>query len=177
MAQGESKAGAYDDVLTQIVARLIDQLPEISASNCYFALDPDDLTSNPSSFIYVVSPVSGDFAEGNFVGGGIAALTTHSGCIVKIHSPSLVDKRKRDEVAIMGESRGVLRKASAVIAALSPTTADHPPQAGWVPRLGDYNLTSPFRPLGYAITKHQNDAIRAIEVTFGFEFDWDTTKQ
>ena len=177
MAYGESKEAAYDDVLDQIVERLISRVKEANQSNCYFALDPDELTSNSSLFIYVVSPVSGQFDSGAFVGAGIAGLTTHSGCIVKIHSPSLVDKRMRDAVAITDESRGILRKASAVLAALAPSTADNPPQRGWVPSLGDYALTSPFTPVGYSLHKHPNQAIRAIELTFSFEFDWDTTKQ
>lgn len=177
MAQGESKEAAYEDVLLQIVERLIAQIKGLDKSACFFALDPDDIGTSSGRHTYIVSPVSGEFREEAFVGAGIAALATHSGCIVKIHCPSLVDQRKRDSVAITGESIGVLRKASGVLAALAPSTAAHPPAAGWVPYVGDYALTSPFTPVGYSLSKNPNGAIRSIELTFKFEFDWDTTQQ
>lgn len=178
MAQGESKEANYDVVLDQIVKRLQDQLKDCNEVNCYFALDPDDLASNPADHIYVVAPVSGQFRLGAFEGGANSFVATNAGCIVKIHCPTLVDQRKRDAFAIMGESTGVLRKASAVLKALGPSkhNGNGIPSAGWVPILSGVNLTSPFVPVDYSIHKHENNAIRSIELRFSFEFDWDTTQ-
>jgi len=175
MAVGESKTGDYGTVLLQIVQRLRDIVETANEANCFLSLDPDDLPSNPGDHCFVVAPVSGKFDEGAFIGAGIAALTTHSGCIVKIHCPSLSDQAGRDVVAITDESLGLIRKASEVITALAAFTADQPPVRGWVPTLSDYALTSPFRPVGYSLHKNDTGAVRAIELSFEFEFDWDTT--
>lgn len=177
MAAGESKEADYGEVLLQVVARIIDRVDGANASTCYLALDPDSLDHNSGRHTFIVSPLSGDFSEGAFVGGGIAFLETKSGCIVKIHCPSLADKAGHDVLALTDESLGLLRKASAVISALAPSTAAHPPQAGWVPSVGDYGLTSPFRPVRYSLHKHPNNAIRSMEILFSFDFDWDTTQQ
>lgn len=175
MAAGESNTGDYGVVLQQIVTRLRDIVETANEANCFLSLDPDDLPNNPGDHCFVVAPVSGKFDEGAFGGAGIAALTTHSGCIVKIHCPSLVDEGGRDATAITDESLGLIRKASEVITALATFTAANPPTAGWVPTVGDYALTSPLRPVGYSLHKNATGAVRAIELSFAFEFDWDTS--
>lgn len=177
MAVGESKEADYGEVLLQIVARLRDILKPANEATCYLSLDPDEVPSGPGDHCYSVSPLSGKAREGAWEGAGIRGLAVHSGCIVTIHLPTLSDELTRDVVAITGESLGLIRKASAVISALAPSTADDPAVRGWIPTKEDYSLTSPFRFLGYSLHRHENKAIRSIELTFQFEFDWDTTQR
>lgn len=173
MAAGESKAGSYADILVAIVNRLRATVDGCNEATCYLSLDPDTMPSNPGDHVYVVAPVSGHFREGSFVGGGLNFLTVHSGCIVKIHCPSLIDQSLRDVVAITDQSLGLIRKASAVLASLSPQESG----VAWVPMGPEYAISSPFTPAGYSLHKSEDQAVRAIELTFRFEFDWDTTQQ
>ncbi len=180
MAAGESKTGDYGEVLLQIVQRLITVIESANEATCFLGLDPDEFPTSPGDHVFVVAPVSGRFDEGAFGGAGIAALSTHSGCVVKIHCPNLIDDGSRDVTAITNESLGLIRKASAVISALAAFTqpaANSLPAAAWVPTLDSFNMTSPFRPVGYSLHKNDSGAVRAIELTFAFEFDWDTTSQ
>jgi hypothetical protein len=177
MAAGESKVAGYDDVLLKVVARLIDQIEGANESNCYLSLDPDSLPSNPGDHVYVVAPVAGQFRAGAFIGGGLNHLATEAGCKVAIHCPSLIDQNQRDAVAITDASLSVLRKATAVIAALCHTGAGPLPGSAWVPRVGEYDLTGQFEPVSFALFKHANDAIRSIELSFRFSFDWDMTRR
>ena len=177
MAAGQSKEGDYGEVLLQIVQRLIATIKEANESTCYLSLDPDTLPNNPGDTVFVVAPLSGTFREGAFVGGGVAFLAVHSGCIVKIHCPTLIDQDHRDATAITDESLGLIRHASKVISSLSPSSLEAPSYEGWTPKGQTYLLTSPLRPVGYSLHKSENAAIRSIELTFAFEFDWDTTKQ
>lgn len=179
MAAGESKKAGYDEILLAVVDRLIEKLgAACNKSTCYLSLDPDQLPSNPGTHVFVVAPNSGEFDRGSFVGGGLNHLDTHSGCLVAIHSPSLTDQAKRDAIAITDETRGLIRRASAVIAALSNTGAGPVAGDAWVPTHEDgYGMTSPFTPLTYSLRRHPNDAVRSIEIAFGFDFDWDVTRQ
>ena len=177
MAAGESTKGGYDEILLAIVERLIQRVEGLTDANCYLSLDPDELVPNPADHVYVVSPVSGSFREGAFVGGGLNYVASESGCTVKIHCPSLTDQRNRDHVALTDEALSVIRKASKVIAALCQTGDSPIPGDPWVPTKDDYGLTSPFRPANYSIWRHPNGAVRSIELAFAFEFDWDVTHQ
>jgi hypothetical protein len=176
MAVGESQSGGYDDVLLLIVERLIATVKGCNESSCYLSLDPNVVLS-PADHSIAVSPVSGTFREGAFVGAGLNHLATQSGCIVKIHCPSALDEQSRDVQSITDESLGLIRKASAVIASLC-NTGDGPGGGdAWAPRRGNYDLTSHFRPLNYSLDKSADGSVRGIELTFVFDFDWDVTRQ
>jgi len=169
MAAGESISADYGDVLLQVVARLQAQIPDkCNEATCYLSLDPDSLPVNPGDHVFVVGPVSGKFREGAFVGGGLNALATHSGCIVKIHCPSLLDQAHRDVQAITSTSLGLIKQATSVLQALSPQETG----LAWAPNAGGFNLTSPFTPVGYTLHKNESGAVRSIELSFAFEFDW-----
>lgn len=176
MAAGESSNSGYDDVLLLIVERLREAVKGCNESTCYLSLDPDVVVGTGDHAV-VVSPVSGTFREGSFVGGGLNFLATQAGCIVKIHCPSALDEEKRDVQALTDESLSVIRKASAVIAALCHTGDGPMGGDSWAPSRGEYALTSHFRPVNYLLTKSPEGSVRSIELSFAFDFDWDVTRQ
>jgi hypothetical protein len=174
MAAGASREADYGDILLAIVARLIATVKGCNESTCYLSIDPNKLPSNPGDHVYVVAPTSGTFRAGAYIGGGLNFLGTDGGFIVKIHCPSLIDQEHRDAAALTLEGLSIIRKASEVLAALSPAESS---STAWVPVKGDYDLTGPLQPIGYSFDKDPNDAVRAIELAFHCPFDWDTTRR
>jgi hypothetical protein len=172
MAQGESRESDYGDVLLAIVERLIQQVKGCNQATCFFSLDPDDMPANaPGDHTVIVSPASGQFRGGAFAGGGRAFLAVDGGFFVKIHCPTSQDRQDQDAIAITSKSLGVIRKGTAVLAALLEP---------WVPVVltsdGQYALTGSIEPLNFSIDKDASGSVRAIQLAFACPFDWDLTK-
>lgn len=73
-----------DEILTRLVARLIDQIPEANESTCYISAKPEELPPNPGDWILTVSPGQPGFTE-TFQGGGQATLETSMTFTITIH--------------------------------------------------------------------------------------------
>lgn len=158
--------GKPEVIYPAIVARLIAQISGQNVANTYHAIDPDDV-GGPGEFTMVISPASGTFDEAMFEGGGQSQLTANGGCIVKIHSPVVLDEVKRDAIALNDAAKGLWFKAKQVIAAL----------ADWSPGTAGSELTrNPLYPKAYAFTKDRTTGrTSAIELHFGLDFDWDVS--
>lgn len=156
--------GDLSSILAAIVARLIDQVTEFNAANCYLSINPDSLPSGPGEITCVVAPTSGTFDQGMIEGGGDEQNTSDGGVIVKIHSPVQLDEADRDTVFLTDASLGLLSFAKQAMQALS----------GWSPDDGGGNETTrdPLHPAGYAFQR-DGRKLGACELTFHLKFDWD----
>lgn len=173
MAQGDNREADYGEILLAIVERLKDQVKGCNKATCYFALDPDSgVKGNPGTHVVVVAPASGSFLSGAFGGGGRGALSVDGGFFVKVHCPSDLDQEHKDVQAITSASLGVIRKGTAVLAALVEP---------WLPTVkidGDFwNASGYIQPVNFQLDKDPEDIVRAIQYGFSMPFDWDLTKQ
>lgn len=164
-------SGLPEDILDAIVARLIDQIPDLcKPETCYQAIDPDDIGPSLGDVTFVVAPMSGNFPQEYYEGGGLEQLTVFGGVTVKIHSPLQLDQAGRDLIAMIDRPRGLWRVARRVIRALA--------NPEWSPMKGDNEITrDPLVPAGYDISRGGNRKskrkIRGIELNFRLNFDWD----
>lgn len=164
MARDKGKLG---DILTAVVARLIDQVSGYNAANCYLSIDPDSVPEpGVGEFTIVVSPASEQFQGPYFEGGGEQQATTQEGIIiVKIHSPVQLDEPHRDTIWLTDTTLGICEKMRLVMKALS----------NWSPGTSGNELTrDPFSPGGYVFTRRDR-GLAGVEMTFRFMFDWDLT--
>ncbi len=164
MARSDS---TLDEVLTQVVARLIDQLDDATTSTCYMSLDPDRLPAgNPGDFIYVVTPFpSGTFPWGQD-GGGPNQVVCQWPVVVTIHNTAINDEVGREEEWITNTDRGVVIKSTLVLKAL--VTHDLQDVAA-----ENEILAQPIQVFDGAIDKVQTKRRGSIQFAFLILFDWD----
>lgn len=157
--------GTLEEILQACVDRIIDQVPLATAANCYLCLDPDSVPPSSGEFIFAVAPLSGQFEEGMWDGGGLDQATVDSGLIVKIHSPLQLDEPQRDREFLLSNTHSVLKQHRLVIKALCDPT--------WSPMRGeDEIIRDPIIPGAWSITRRDR-GLGAIEQEFRLNFDMD----
>lgn len=159
-----------DEILTQVVARLRDQISDANDSTCYLSMDPNDLRApNSGEFIYVVTPAtSGRFDDGAFDGGGQSMTTVNWPIVVTVHSLAMLDETGRDASFITHATLGIVAKGTNILKAL----AGHDLQdAEDVP---SEILDQPIFPSDAALDRSQPEKGKGL-MQFGFMvvFDWD----
>lgn len=159
--------GKLKTILEKIVARLIDQIENATAANCYLSVNPDALPApGPGGIVYIVSPTSGTFDEAYYEGGGREQLFAKGGIVVKIHSPLQLDQPGHDLAFLTHESQGIIDRATDVISALSD----------WSPEDASSNAQTrdPLYPHSYAFTR-ASKSLGGCEIVFNCNFDWDVS--
>ncbi len=159
-----------DEILTQIVTRLIDQITAATAATCYLSLDPDSLPSaNPGGTFFVVSPaVTGSFDAGMFDGGGQNQTTVVWPIVVTVWNTSILDESGHDTQFLTNATLGVVINGTLVLKALAghdlQDTADTPNEI----------LNQPIFPADSAIDRREPSKGKGF-MQFGFNvmFDWD----
>lgn len=113
-------ASTLDEILLRVVARLIDQITDATASTCYLSLDPDTLPApNPGEIVYVVSPApSGQFDEADVDGGGTELSVVYWPLVITIHNTAINDETGHDTEFLTNATRGVVGKTTDVLKAL-----------------------------------------------------------
>ena len=146
-----------------IVERLIDQIDGMTEASCYLSLNPEALPSpGPGDLLLVVAPLSGQFDEGAFEGGGNEMLTFLGGVVVRIYSPLKVDLPGHDSKFLSDQTKGVLEMGRQVMAALS----------NWSPELDDNEQTrDPLIPHGVSYGRVKQ-SLGWMEIAFKVNFDW-----
>ena len=161
--------GQPEDIYDAIVARLIDNMPDLcNDATCYFSLNPDAVSPSPGDVVVVVSPMGGNVKTEYFEGGGLEQLTIDAGTIVKIHSPLQLDEPQKDVLLLSEATRGLWRIARRVIRLVS--------DSDWSPTHGGDEITrDPLHFLGYQIHKSatKKRSLGAIELQFATMYDWD----
>jgi len=161
--------GLPEDIFDAIVARLVDQIPEVcTEANTYQAINPDAVGNNPGDLIFVVAPLSGNAPEEYQVGGGEEQLTIFGGFLVKIHSPLQMDQFPQDVHLLKEKTHGLWKIARKVLVSL----------VNWDPQKGDDELLrDPIKFLGFALGKgpRKKRSLGSIELHFNLNFDWDIT--
>lgn len=161
--------GQPEDIYAEIVARLIDQMPDLcSDATCYFALNPDAIVPSPGEILFVVAPMSARTKVEYYEGGGLEQLTLDGGTIVKIHSPLQLDEPHKDIELVSEASRGLFRIARRAVRAISDPL--------WSPMKGDDEITrDPCYFLGFDLGKNarKKRSLGSIELHFATNFDWD----
>jgi hypothetical protein len=161
--------GDLGDILTSVVDRLRSEVPGCNEATCYLALNPDAIGNSPGDHIFVVAPMSGQFDEGMWDGGGLEQLTANGGIIVKIHCPILLDDHTKEAALLTDEKLSIIRKANKVIGVLCDPE--------WSPTKDNNELTrNPLSPSGYTIDRDSFGRVGGIELSFRCVFDWDTTR-
>lgn len=114
-------ATTLDIILTQVVARLIDQITDATTGTCYISLEVDELpAANSGEFIFVVSPaITGQFRAGLFDGGGVNQATCDWPVIVTLWSTVLRDESGHDTEFITNATRGIVINGTNVLKALA----------------------------------------------------------
>lgn len=155
-------------ILDRIVARLIDQLPEVNEANCYYLLEPigEHLPApSPADFVYAVAPADhGSFDAGLFDGGGQNQATVDTVITVTIWSMRDLDKLGRDQRFLGDQRLGVMPRAKLVLKALAghDLTDD----------AGNQILAQPLFPQAYHIARQERN-LGSIQLGFSCRFDWD----
>lgn len=159
--------GTLDAILAAIVARLIDEIPDLcNPATCFESLDPWGLPApNPGNMVFVVAPMSGEFDAAYLEGGGQEQATANTGVTVAIHSPVVLDEPRRDTHFLRNSTHGVLQVARRVLAALTDWTPKSP---GGLDEL----TRDPLMPAGYVFQRNDR-AMGAMGVQFALSFDWD----
>lgn len=159
-----------DEILTQIVARLIDQITAATAATCYLSLDPDSLPAgNPGGTFFVVSPaIAGNFDGGMFDGGGQNQTTVVWPIVVTVWNTSILDESGHDTQFITNATLGVVVNGTLVLKAL----AGHDLQDTEV--TPNEILAQPIFPSDAAIDRREPSKGKGF-MQFGFNvtFDWD----
>lgn len=156
--------GSPDEILTAIVERIRDQVPELNGvGRCYLSLH-NNKAAPPASgdFFCVVSPLSGVFQPEFFEGGGQQQLMVESSIVVRIFSTAQVDPAFQDAIFLTSATRGILSIASKVLRAL----------AAWTPLVdGDEATRDPLAPHKYVMSRNDRN-FGAIDLEFKVTFDW-----
>jgi hypothetical protein len=158
--------GKLDAILTAIVTRLQSSLG-VAASDCYLAMSGDILPTPapaPGDFLYIVSPLSGDFDESYFDGGEGNQCTIRAGFTVRVHSTVQEDQPGQDTLFLTDSTRGIIDRWRLVVKAL----------AAWSPLDNSSNpLTrDPIIPKSFSMGRADR-SLGDIEIAFNLTFDLD----
>lgn len=157
-------AGQLDEVLLAIVARLINQMPDMCKSgNTYLTLNPDSIDPSPGAYSFTVSPLGGSFPAEFMQGGGVEQVTVETGFTVTIHSPLQLDMPRRDVEFLTANTKGVLGLAKRVLKAM---TLFDPQNATAI------ILRDPITPTGFSF-RRSDRSLGSMELEFRLMFDWD----
>lgn len=152
----------FDDILTAIVTRLRSQLG-LDAATCFLSLNPDNTPNpNPGTFFLVVSPMAGDFDEGNFAGGATQQATIQAGVIVRVYSPVQVDEPHHDTEWLTNTTLGIIERMRLVLKALAGHDLENN---------GEGILSQPIFPQSQTFGRFDR-SLGYGELTFTVLFDW-----
>ena len=107
------------DVLEAVISRLISQLTELKASNCYLSLEPypDERITHP--LCCIVSPMGGVYDATVFEGAGSNSLIENSGVIVSVWSNLKLDQSGHAERVLNDAARGLIVLKRKILMALT----------------------------------------------------------
>ncbi len=163
------KSSTIGEVLTRVVARLIDQITDATTTTCYISMDPDRLDAgNPGAIIYVVTPApSGSFNLGYQDGGGPNQVTTEWPIVVTVHNTYINDQVAHETEFLTNATTGLIPKATLVLKALVThflqDAADTPNEI----------LAQPITVYDAAVQKVPSKRRGSMQFGFLAVFDWD----
>lgn len=155
-----------DLILKAIIDRLRDKVAAGQTATVYASTVSTELPPNPGEIMYEVS-LAHNFAawDPEFTGAGNEGLHTNMTLMVTISTTVQLDEVGHDTVYLTDETRGVLGRMTAVLAALSlydPVNDN-----------GDYLLCEPLRLTQGQIPPKDDRRRGFVTLLLDCQFDWD----
>lgn len=152
-------------ILQAVVTRLIGEIADLNAANCYESAEPDPTVERSHNFFVQVSIGDGQFPQHFQVGGGINQVTEEASVWVTAFSRIKTDQAQHAKQLLTDSSRGLLVLKKQILAAL----AGHDLQDA----AGNEILRNYMAVVGAARPIHQWEEFSAISISFSTDFDWD----
>ncbi len=162
----EARYAQLGPLLAAILAHLRTTMG-LTADNCLFSLNPEELPASPGTaagLTFCVSLTDGTFAKDLFDGGGLHQTTHLGGLTVVIHCPEQLDPAGRDEIALTDSEVGLSEARREVLKALT----------GYMPidATGHQLTRNPLTPAAFGFGRNDRNCATA-SLQFHLEFDED----
>lgn len=151
--------------LAAVVAQIIAN-SSFTADTCVYLLNPNTAPPppNPGETFCCISPTSGNFDEGLFIGGGAGQVTVFWGITAKIYALLQTDEVGRSKNFLTDSTDGILAGLQKVMKAL---VGQDLTDSG-----GNQFLRELIMPADF-VFDHSDPRLGSVEASFKLSFDWD----
>lgn len=152
-------------VVQSVVTRLIAQVTDFTAPNCYEVAEPEPTVERSHNLFCQVSVGDGRFNDEAIIGGGINEVFEHSTVWVTLFSRLKLDQAQHAKQTLYDTSRGLLVLKGAILKALSGHDL--------MDTGGNQILIGYMAPLSSARPVKEWEGFSSISVAFSTDFEWD----
>ena len=168
---------AQSDVLEAIQSRLVDQIDELTDSNCFVTDHPYHATIPHGDVIGTVCPGPGTFDQGMFAGAGFEQIKEETVVIVTVFIRQMADREGEATQLFNNANRGLFRIFKPAILKSLLIDDSSGTRVAWEPvKNGAGLLRDQIAPLSTAFEPLQtSDGVdwAGMSVRFSTSFDWE----
>lgn len=152
-------------VLDAVVARLISQIPDFNAANCFISAVPSPELQNAHNLFCTVWVTEGKFDESIIEGAGQEACAENAGVLVTVSNKVKLDQKHHHKMILEEASRGLLVLKRLILKAL----VVHDLATGSDTFLRNLTMPTSSPQPGY----DEKAGVAWLPIVFSTDFDWD----